>query len=93
MLTNIQGITQYAEPDQKHPPEGVNYVDDSQIYEESDSSRGQGSNRPQSRAAQHNAENSYSDLEGQYSRRAGNEYHQYGRSEQPDHEGDDDDMW
>ena len=93
----MQGIAQYAEPAQNTPPEsGVNYVDDSQIYDydhQNDGSHSQSSNRPQSRAAQHDTENGYDD-QVQYSRQ-GKDYYSYGRSEP--HEGkeedDDDDMW
>ena len=92
-----QGIAQYAEPAQNPKQEGANYVDDSQIYDydhqDDESSNKQGSNRPQSRASQHNSENGYGD-QGQYGRR-GKEYYPYGgRSEPPDHEEEeDDDMW
>ena len=99
LLTNTQkGIAQYAEPGQDHAPEGVNYVDDSQIYDHDhqgdDNSRGHGSNRPQSRASQHDSDNGYGD-QGHYGRRSGKEYYPYGRdSERQDHEEeDDDDMW
>ncbi|RDL36568.1 Uncharacterized protein BP5553_05920 [Venustampulla echinocandica] len=85
-----QGITQYAESSHGQPSEGVEYVDDSQIYdydhEEDDS------NRPQSRASQHNSENGYGD-QGQYNRQ-GKDYYQYGHSDRHGHEEDrDDEMW
>ncbi|TVY90588.1 Protein zds1 [Lachnellula willkommii] len=93
-----RGIAQYAEPAQNTPPEsGVNYVDDSQIYDydhqNDDLSHSQSSNRPQSRASQHDAENGYGD-QVQYSRQ-GKEYYPYGRSETHGdrEEQDDDDMW
>lgn len=91
-----KGITQYAEPQQNTKPEGVTYVDDSQIYDYDhqgeDPSQGQGSHRPQSSASQHNSENGYGDQNQQYGRQ-GNDYYHYGRSERNDHEDDDDDMW
>lgn len=93
------GIAKYAEESSQpkaEPPkaEGVNYVDDSQIYDYDhqgdDSSHGQSSNRPQSRAA-HNTDNGYGE-QGQYDRN-GKDYY-YGGSEQHDRgEEDDDDMW
>ncbi|CZR51982.1 related to SNF5-component of SWI/SNF transcription activator complex [Phialocephala subalpina] len=92
-----QGITQYAEQQQEPKPEGVNYVDDSQIYDhdhqDAESSHSQGSNRPQSRASQHNQENGYGDQgQGQYVQQGKDYYHQYGRSD--GHEEDEsDDMW
>jgi hypothetical protein len=90
-----QGITQYAEPVQPPKQEGVNYVDDSQIYDYDhqgeDASNGQGSHRPQSRASQHNSENGFGD-HGHQSRQ-GKEYYPYGRSDPPDHLEEDDDMW
>lgn len=97
-----QGITQYAEPTQEPAKaEGVNYVDDSQIYDydhqDADSSHSQHSNRPESRASQHTQENGYGD-QGQYDRN-GKDYYSYGRSDQRQqqqqkHEDDDDDdMW
>jgi len=72
-------------------------VDDSQIYDydhqDEDTSHGQSSHRPQSRASQHNAENGYGDQNQPYGRQ-GNDYYLYGRSETHDHEeDDDDDMW
>ena len=88
-----QGITQYAEP-QNQTSEGVNYVDDSQIYDydhqDEESSHGQGSHRPQSRASQHNTENGYSDQNQQYGRH-GKEYYPYGHPEGHDHGTEDDD--
>jgi hypothetical protein len=90
-----QGITQYAEPVQPPKQEGVNYVDDSQIYDYDhqgeDASNRQGSHRPQSRASQHNSENGFGD-HGHQSRQ-GKEYYPYGRSDPPDHHEEDDDMW
>lgn len=100
LYTNIlKGITQYAESSQNAAPEGgVNYVDDSQIYDydhqNDDQSQSQHSNRPQSRASQHNTENGYND-QSQYSRQ-GKEYYPYGHSEPHGHteeDDDDDDMW
>ncbi|KAE8453468.1 hypothetical protein EG329_010329 [Mollisiaceae sp. DMI_Dod_QoI] len=89
-----QGIAQYAEQPQTPKPEGVNYVDDSQIYDydhqEAESSHSQGTNRPQSRASQHNQENEYGD-QSQYGRH-GKDYYPYGRAD--GHEDDEaDDMW
>jgi hypothetical protein len=87
-----QGIAQYAEP-QNSKSEGVNYVDDSQIYDydhqDDELSHGQSSHRPQSRASQHNTENGYGDQNQQYG------HYAYGNSERHDHgaEDDDDDMW
>jgi hypothetical protein len=94
MRTNtFQGIAQYAEPSQNTPPEsGVNYVDDSQIYDYDHQDDGQSSNRPQSRASQHNNENGYND---QYSRQ-GKEYYPYGHSEphgRKEEDNDEGDMW
>ena len=96
----LQGITDYAEQ-QQHPsqPPGVTYVDDSQIYDydhqENDPGRGQGSDRPQSRAAQHTAENGYMG-QNQYGHQ-GNDYYAYGGAEHGGHLHDDDDddgeMW
>lgn len=92
LLIFHQGIAQYAEPGQDPKPEGVSYVDDSQIYDYDHQDDGQASNRPQSRASQHNSENGYGD-QAQYGRR-GKEYYPYGRSEPADHEEEgDDDMW
>jgi hypothetical protein len=93
-----QGIAQYAEPVQPPAQEGVNYVDDSQIYDYDhqgeDTSNGQGSNRPQSRASQHNAENGYGEQEARQYVRQGKEYYPYARSDPPDHHAEeDDDMW
>ncbi|RDW85743.1 hypothetical protein BP5796_04068 [Coleophoma crateriformis] len=85
-----QGITQYAEPS-SHKSEGVDYVDDSQIYDhdhqEEDYSHGQGSGRPQSRAS-HNTENGYGD-QNQHYRSQQNDYYSYGGQHDDD---DDDDM-
>lgn len=96
-----QGIAQYAEPTQEPAKsDGVNYVDDSQIYDydhqDADSSQSQHSNRPESRASQHSQENGYSD-QNQYDRN-GKDFYSYGRPEQRQqqqkHEDDDDDdMW
>ncbi|TVY83206.1 Protein zds1 [Lachnellula suecica] len=90
------GITNYAEPSQNTPPEsGVNYVDDSQIYDYDHQGDGQSSNRPQSRASQHSNENGYGDQSQQYSRQ-GKEYYPYGNSEshgRREDDDDDDDMW
>jgi len=97
-LTRSQGIAQYAEQSQPAKAEGVNYVDDSQIYDYDhqvdNSSHGQNSNRPQSRASQHNSENGYAEQGGQYGR-PGKDYHSYDHSEQQDHDEEDDDdmMW
>jgi hypothetical protein len=92
-----QGITQYAEPQQPPQSEGVTYVDDSQIYDydhqNEDPSRRQGSNRPQSRASQHNTENGYSDQNQQYGRH-GKDYYSYGHTDSHDQGDDEDDeMW
>ncbi|PMD35301.1 hypothetical protein L207DRAFT_569865 [Hyaloscypha variabilis F] len=86
-----QGIAQYAEPVQDPKQEGVNYVDDSQIYDYDHqgegASNGQGSHhRPQSRASQHNSENGYHG-------RQGKEYYPYGRNDPPDQHEDEEDMW
>ncbi|KAH9211898.1 hypothetical protein DL95DRAFT_341184 [Leptodontidium sp. 2 PMI_412] len=97
-----QGITQYAEPTQEPAKsDGVNYVDDSQIYDydhqDAESSHGQHSNRPESRASQHTQENGYGD-QSQYDRN-GKDYSSYGRQEQRQQQqqkredDDDDDMW
>ncbi|KAH7397901.1 hypothetical protein BKA64DRAFT_52674 [Cadophora sp. MPI-SDFR-AT-0126] len=95
-----QGIAQYAEPKQEPArADGVNYVDDSQIYDydhqDADSSQSQHSNRPESRASQHSQENGYGD-QNQYDRN-GKDFYSYGRPEQRQqqkHEDDeDDDMW
>jgi len=82
-----QGITQYAEQSQNpnHSAEGVNYVDDSQIYDydhQGDES-GQDHNRPQSRTAQNNSENGYNDQK----------YYDYGRTQSHDQVAEDDEMW
>lgn len=92
------GITKYAEESSSPQPQpqnqvpksdGVNYVDDSQIYDydHQDDDHGQTSNRPQSRAAQHNAENNYGEQD-QYGRQ-----YSYSKSEQHDHAEDEEDMW
>ncbi|KAG9233400.1 hypothetical protein BJ875DRAFT_45387 [Amylocarpus encephaloides] len=88
-----RGIAQYAESTQDaQPNEGVDYVDDSQIYgydhQEDDS------NRPQSRASQHNSETGYGDS-NQHGRQ-GKEYYSYGQSGGSRGQADDDDddeMW
>lgn len=74
------------------------YVDDSQIYDyehqENDPARRQGSDRPQSRASQHTAENGYL-AQKQYGRQ-GHDYYSYGAMEHGSHLDDDDDdneMW
>ncbi|KUJ23061.1 uncharacterized protein LY89DRAFT_165998 [Mollisia scopiformis] len=87
---------QYAEQQQTPKSEGVNYVDDSQIYDydhQAESSHSQSSNRPQSRASQHNQENGYGD-QGQYGRQ-GKDYYPYGHSDDHDQDQEDeaDDMW
>ncbi|QSZ36003.1 hypothetical protein DSL72_007127 [Monilinia vaccinii-corymbosi] len=60
-----QGITQYAEQSQNHnhSAEGVDYVDDSQIYDHDHKGGESGPDhiRPQSRTAQNNSENGYND--------------------------------
>ncbi|KAH6679495.1 hypothetical protein B0J14DRAFT_649885 [Halenospora varia] len=90
-----RGIAQYAEPAAQSTPnssDGVDYVDDSQIYDydhhEDDS------NRPQSRASQHNSENGYSDQNRQYDRH-GKEYYSYGHSEDQNqnHREEEEEMW
>ncbi|PQE17710.1 telomere silencing Zds1 protein [Rutstroemia sp. NJR-2017a BVV2] len=91
-----QGITQYAESSQNpnHATEGVNYIDDSQIYDydhQDDDAHGQGHNRPQSRTGQHNSESGYNDQNQQYSQN-GNEYYDYGRASH-DEGPEDDEMW
>jgi hypothetical protein len=97
-LTQSQGIAQYAEQSQPAKVEGVNYVDDSQIYDYDhqvdNSPHGQNSNRPQSRASQHNSENGYTEQSSQYGR-PGKDYHSHDRSEQQDHDEEDEDdmMW
>ncbi|TQS39182.1 hypothetical protein Golomagni_00296 [Golovinomyces magnicellulatus] len=90
-----EGIAKYAEGGQlnDNKPERVSYVDDSQIYDfdhrqDGNSLYGQGSNRPLSRASQHNSESGY-EGENQYGRR-GNEYYQH--EDQPGSR-DEDEMW
>ncbi|KAL3421981.1 telomere silencing protein [Phlyctema vagabunda] len=88
-----QGITQYAEPSSQKS-DGVDYVDDSQIYDHDhqneDYSQGQGSHRPQSRQA-HNSENDgYGDQNEPHGRQ-GKDYYSYGG--QRDDDDDDDEMW
>ncbi|KAF4630172.1 hypothetical protein G7Y89_g7969 [Cudoniella acicularis] len=84
-----QGIAQYAEPAQSTPSEGVDYVDDSQIYDYDHHE--DESNRPQSRASQHNSENGYGE---QGHNRQGKEYYPYGHSEPQSHgDEDEDEMW
>jgi hypothetical protein len=89
-----QGIAQYAEQPQAPESEGVNYVDDSQIYDydhqEAESSHSQSSNRPQSRASQHNQDNGYAD-QSQYGQQ-GKDYYSYGNSNDHGEDGADD-MW
>jgi hypothetical protein len=71
----------------------VTYVDDSQIYDyehqENDPGRRQGSDRPQSRAAQHTAENGYA-AQNQYGLQE-HDYYGYGATEHGSHPRDDDD--
>ncbi|KAH8601380.1 hypothetical protein B0O99DRAFT_589428 [Bisporella sp. PMI_857] len=87
-----QGITQYAESDQGSKPEGVNYVDDSQIYDYDHQGDDDHGHRPHSRASQHNSENGYGDY-NQYGHQGNDYYQQYGRSDRNNHEHDDDEMW
>lgn len=90
-----RGIAQYAEPSQNTPPDtGVTYVDDSQIYDYDH--QDDGSNRPESRASQHNqhnSENGYGE-QLQYSRQA-KEYYPYGHPDSHARMEDehDDEMW
>ncbi|CZT46005.1 related to SNF5-component of SWI/SNF transcription activator complex [Rhynchosporium secalis] len=96
-----QGITQYAESTEEPAnakTDGVEYVDDSQIYDydhqDSSSSQGQQSSRPESRASQHDQEHGHGN-QGQYERN-GKDYYSFDRTEKrqkqkPDD--DDDDMW
>lgn len=102
LLTHlIQGIAEYADQQQPQhqPSEGVTYVDDSQIYDydhqEGDASHGPGSDRPQSRASQHTAENGYG-TKNQYGRQ-GQDYYSYGQPTHGNHRDHDDDdegeMW
>ncbi|KAL2069873.1 hypothetical protein VTL71DRAFT_14552 [Oculimacula yallundae] len=95
-----QGITQYAEPtEEPTKPDGVEYVDDSQIYDydhqDSSSSQRQHSNRPESRASQHTQENGYGD-HSQYDPN-GKDYYSFDRPDQRQQkkhdDDDDDDMW
>ena len=96
-----QGIAEYADQQQhqSQTSEGVKYVDDSQIYDydhqENETGRKQGSDRPQSRAAQHTVEDGYGG-QNQYGRQ-GHEYYAYGGTEHGGHlhddEDDDGEMW
>jgi len=91
-----QGIAQYAEQQQPQQPEGVTYVDDSQIYDHDhqgeDLSGRQASNRPQSRASQHSNESGRGG-QSQYGRQDHN-YYPYGQNDQSSHaQHDDDEMW
>ncbi|EKD15158.1 hypothetical protein MBM_06374 [Drepanopeziza brunnea f. sp. 'multigermtubi' MB_m1] len=90
-----QGITQYAEPTHDAQAEGVDYVDDSQIYnyDHPQSAPGQSSNRrPQSRASQHTQqENGYGD-QSQYDRN-GQDYYQQQPKRKDDNDDDNDEMW
>ncbi|CAG8950258.1 hypothetical protein HYFRA_00008496 [Hymenoscyphus fraxineus] len=101
------GIAQYAEQaaenpnpnsTQTPPPHegggGVEYVDDSQIYDYDH--QDDDSNRPQSRASQHSTENGQG--EQSQSSRQGKDYYPYGQSgqsggKQPHGQDDDDEMW
>ncbi|KAG4028357.1 hypothetical protein MFRU_022g00770 [Monilinia fructicola] len=82
-----QGITQYAEQSQNPnlSAEGVDYVDDSQIYDNDHkaSESGHDQNRPQSRTAQNNSENGYNDQK----------YNDYGRDQPQNQAAEDNEMW
>ncbi|APA15546.1 hypothetical protein SS1G_13502 [Sclerotinia sclerotiorum 1980 UF-70] len=83
-----QGITQYAEQSQNpnHSAEGVNYVDDSQIYDydHQGNEPGQDHNRPQSRTGQNNSENGYNNDQ---------KYYDYGRTQSHDQATEEGEMW
>ncbi|ESZ95088.1 hypothetical protein SBOR_4543 [Sclerotinia borealis F-4128] len=83
-----QGITQYAEQSQNpnHSAEGVNYVDDSQIYDydHQGGDSEQEHSRPESRTGQNNSENGYNDQK----------YYEYGQTQSPhDQATEDNEMW
>lgn len=77
----------------------MTYIDDSQIYDydhqENEPTRRHGSDRPQSRTAQHTAENGYV-AQNQYGRQ-GHDYYGYGAQEHGGHRNHDDEddgeMW
>lgn len=97
----VQGIAQYAEQQPSHQSEGVNYVDDSQIYDYDhqgeDSSRRQNPNISPSRTSQHSNGGGGYDNQKQYGR-SDRGYDQYGRMDQggqgnPNHGNENEEMW